>query len=61
MGRRIGDRPVIGLGFGVLGFRVLGFRVRVMGQGPVMGRDGPNTGDGTVMRRRWTECLAIGQ
>jgi hypothetical protein len=44
-----GDRPVMGLGFRV--FRVLGFRVRVMGQGPVMGRDGPKTGDGTVMSR----------
>ena len=41
-----GDRPVMGLGF-----RVLRFRVRVMGQGPVMGRDGPKTGDGTVMSR----------
>ena len=56
MGRMFGDRPVMGLGFRVLGFRVLGFRVlgvrvRVMGQGPVLGRDGPNTGDGTVMRR----------
>ena len=44
MGRMFGDRPVMALGFRVLGFRV-------MGQGPVMGRDGPNTGDGTVMRR----------
>jgi|AntAceMinimDraft_11_1070367.scaffolds.fasta_scaffold75664_2 hypothetical protein len=41
-----GDRPVMGLGF-----RVLRFRVRVMGQGPVMGRDGQKTGDESVMDR----------
>ena len=49
MGRKFGHGPVMSLGFRV--FRVLGFRVRVMDQGQVMGRDGPKTGDGTVMSR----------